>query len=153
MESKLSPLEEALSYQNEELVFRFSEDHHVSIEDSQELFLETKRWLWLCAKRKVDFEAGRAEFLHVPLLSEFNAIDLMWHTFLLFTRDYAEYCERYFGFFVHHYPQTRADKAAFSADQRKAELEKAYGFIYDELGREVLIRWCEEYPARFSGLS
>ncbi|MBU6447504.1 hypothetical protein KGQ24_01520 [Patescibacteria group bacterium] len=31
-------------------------------------------------------------------------VDEVWHTFILFTRDYAEFCEEVFGFFLHHQP-------------------------------------------------
>ena len=133
-------------------------DLNVTLDEATELFLETKRWLWLCA-----YQAETGSSISVPLFSEMNAIDRCWHLFLLFTRDYAAFCERYFGFFIHHEPQTsqvrrqtqallEADPVAFRAS-KEAELTLAYGIIYDVLGRDVLLRWTEEFPERFARLA
>lgn len=34
-------------------------------------------------------------------------VDIGWHTFILYTREYAKYCETAFGHFVHHCPTDR----------------------------------------------
>ena len=83
-------------------------------------------------------------------------IDLMWHTFLLFTQD----CTRYFGFFVHHQPRTRGEKDArerrvaedsdAALRERRVLLRGAYETVCDELGIATLRKWCDEFPARFS---
>ncbi|MFI1401082.1 glycine-rich domain-containing protein [Streptomyces sp. NPDC020681] len=36
-------------------------------------------------------------------------VDIGWHTFILHTVDYADFCERVVGRFVHHVPETEAD--------------------------------------------
>lgn len=33
-------------------------------------------------------------------------VDEVWHTFILFTADYAEFCADVFGHFIHHQPGT-----------------------------------------------
>jgi hypothetical protein len=33
-----------------------------------------------------------------------QAIDAAWHSFILHTKDYAEYCQEHFGRFIHHRP-------------------------------------------------
>jgi hypothetical protein len=149
-----------LAYQNADVTARFAEDFHVSPADAEEIFTECKRWLWISAKRKVELERGIGESFIVPLFNEAFAIDLMWHTFLLFTEDYSEFCERHFGFFVHHYPRPRAERLAWAEKirtdpegaraERTASLEKVYSYLYDELGPEILVKWCEEFPARFA---
>lgn len=35
-----------------------------------------------------------------------NLVDIGWHTFLLHTRDYAQFCDRIAGRFIHHEPDT-----------------------------------------------
>ena len=37
-------------------------------------------------------------------LSPSKTVDIGWHTFLLYTRDYAAFCERIAGRFIHHIP-------------------------------------------------
>ncbi len=152
-------LEKVLSYRNADVVGRFAEDFKVSEADAEEIFLETKRWLWLCAKRRTELANGQGEDFQVPLFNEAKAIDLMWHTFLLYTEDYAAFCDRNFGFFIHHQPRKRAEREAWREriasnldsawDERREGLRKVYGYLYDELGAETLIKWCEEFPARF----
>jgi hypothetical protein len=156
-------LDAVLAYQNDEVVYRFVEDFKVSPSEAEEIFTETKRWLWLCAFQVQEHAAGRAGFVEVPLFSEAFAVDMMWHTFLLFTSDYSDFCQKYFGFFIHHIPQTRAEKlswqeqlkenAELAIARRKEKLQTAYELIYDTLGEDVLLRWCEEFPAKFASLN
>jgi len=148
-----------LAYKNEEVVSRFAEDYRVSIADAEDIFLEMKRWLSICAKRKVAVDRGEVDFIRVPLFNEAYAIDLMWHTFLLYTEDYAEFCDKHFGFFIHHHPRPKAEREAWQSKiladpegarkERHESLRKVYSYLYDELGPEVLKKWCEEFPARF----
>lgn len=150
-------LDEVLAYENDEVVHRFSSDHRVADSDAREIFLETKRWLWLCATQVAAARDGVGE--RIPLLSEARAIDLMWHTFLLFTKDYARFCDRYFGFFVHHQPRRRAEKEAWEArvasdpdaamSERREMLRHAYQGVCTRLGPSTLRKWCEDFPARF----
>ncbi|MDR3605948.1 MAG: hypothetical protein P4M08_01050 [Oligoflexia bacterium] len=157
-----SGLSEVLSYQNDELVHRFAEDFKLSFSDAQEIFLETKRWLWLCARQRDAIQKKQPVPAFIPLLSEAYVIDLMWHTFLLFTKDYAEFCDRYFGFFIHHTPQTRAERESWqlkaeadpaaAMQERRKSLRQVYEYIHDELGADVLVRWFETYPERFKSI-
>ncbi|MEU7618965.1 hypothetical protein AB0M91_07310 [Micromonospora rifamycinica] len=36
-------------------------------------------------------------------------VDIGWHTFILHTRDYADFCQRTAGRFVHHEPEPTSD--------------------------------------------
>lgn len=148
------------------MIDRFVEDHRatgVTLSEASEIFRETKRWLWLCAYRKFEFEQGRCSFSQIPLASEALVIDLMWHTFLLFTKDYADFCQRHFGFFIHHYPMSREQRRSAEdarardaqdfREMRITELRPVYELIHDILGRETLVRWLDEYPKKFTSFS
>jgi hypothetical protein len=37
-------------------------------------------------------------------LSPTTQVDIGWHTFILYTREYAEFCDRVAGRFIHHAP-------------------------------------------------
>jgi hypothetical protein len=141
----ITDLKTVLAYQNEEVVARFCADHDRTRDQGEEIFLETKRWLWLCAHHA---EAGhRGEDL--TMNREMAVIDEMWHTFLLFTRDYYDFCHRYFGCFVHHQPTPTSVKQAMTPERRMKTLKANYEYIYDHLGADVLKRWCEEFPERY----
>jgi hypothetical protein len=152
-------LKEILAYQNEDVVARFATDYEVSPEDAQEIFIEMKRWLYITARRR---DANR-EMAAVPLFNEAYAIDMMWHTFILFTQDYAEFCDKYFGTFIHHQPKTLKDtrewQARIKADpegarrDRESNLRQVYEYLADEVGLEILAKWCEDFPNRFKHLT
>lgn len=43
---------------------------------------------------------------HGQIFAPSDAVDEVWHTHLLFTADYAEFCEKVVGTFLHHRPAT-----------------------------------------------
>lgn len=71
-----------------------------------ELFLEVKRYLALAALRPEE---------EVPMFS--TRVDQVWHEFVLFTREYAAFCSRHVGRFMHHSPLEAAAMALPEARQ------------------------------------
>ena len=57
-----------------------------------------------------------------------KSIDLVWHQHILFTKEYSEFCQHHFGFFLHHSPTV----PGYSNKTRKENI-KTYA--------EVLIRY------------
>ena len=49
-------------------------------------------------------------------LAPSNPVDIGWHTFILYTREYAEFCERVAGRFIHHVPQDAPSAPEHSKD-------------------------------------
>ncbi len=144
------PLGKALSYENPEVVSRFTQLYDVSFEEAADLFMETKKWLWLAS----DVESGALSITD-PLL----IIDEMWHNFVLFTLDYTRYCTDCFGRYIHHAPTTQGDKERrrkeFEDDPVRAGQEQATrlqlqcDLIASRLGGATLLKWYVEYPARY----
>ncbi|MGW6583460.1 glycine-rich domain-containing protein [Streptomyces globisporus] len=56
-------------------------------------------------------------------LSPSKAVDVGWHTFILHTVDYAEFCERVAGRFIHHVPTSDAETGEGSAAARQRTLD------------------------------
>jgi hypothetical protein len=71
---------------------------NISQDDAHKLFDDMKRFLCLCGTQPGPFAPP-------------EPIDECWHHFILFTRDYASFCERHFGRFIHHLPKSRDDVA------------------------------------------
>lgn len=144
-------LSEALSYAAPEIVKRFQHDHSASEEESQALFLDCKRWLWACAKNLQDAEQGMLVPKRLLITPELKRLDEMWHCFLLFTREYHEFCERYLGRFIHHIPLTSEELRSFdhlrqldpkqAREQRRDAVRPQLSYLYDLLGPDVLARW------------
>ena len=121
--------------------------HHFDVErdEAEDLFLETKRWLWLVATCEAEAETpSDAPRLYVtPALA---MLDEMWHTFILCTRQYMTYCNSCFGTYIHHESPLRNHESESEARDR---LRWQMGYVYDKLGADVLSKWYSEYLERY----
>jgi hypothetical protein len=107
----------ALDYTNSAIVERIAEKYHGNLEVAQQVFEDTKRFLFLCGTQKtVGF-----------LLSPPPEVDVGWHEFILFTEAYTEYCVNNFGRYIHHRPTAVSDKnSTYTHDFKKtSDLAKA----------------------------
>ena len=154
-QAKNPTLDDVLAYSNSDVVYRFQKTYGVSREQSEDIFIQVKKWLWLSHQHR-RAGIGKGLFIDRPLI----VIDEMWHNFVLFTIEYAAFCRKYFGYYIHHAPATEAEdregKATYGAlglDERmrarKDLLRPQYEFIYDHLGRDTLTKWYFEYPKVF----
>lgn len=147
MPRKLAPLSEVVRYRNARLVKYFAEEHNLSASESKALFDDLKKWLWLCANRDTKAQ--------VHFFNDLRVLDLYWHTFLLFTRDYVEFCNRYFGAVVMHDPQphrTARKQAGDPGAAREANLKRMRGSIVEVtrlLGEKQARRWYIELPEKY----
>ena len=92
-------LDSVMSYQHPWLLARLVERVGLDAVVAQELFDETKRFLYLCA-------------VSDQPLAPTARIDEVWHNFMLYSEDYAEFCDSQFGFMIHHRPWSKAEVAA-----------------------------------------
>lgn len=90
--NKVLASEKLRSYHNDSVVSRFARDYKVNENDALRVFKETKQFLYDCSKSAK------------PLTPPSKEVDQMWHTFILFTKDYAAFCLKHFGKFIHHTP-------------------------------------------------
>ncbi|MFD6397538.1 glycine-rich domain-containing protein [Nocardia sp. NPDC060249] len=72
------------------LIEKFAKDHGYADDDARALFEDVKKFLLL---------GSLVDASPAPSLP----IDQMWHAFILFTKDYAEFCGKVGGF-IHHRP-------------------------------------------------
>jgi hypothetical protein len=155
-EPRLCSLEQALAYRDDQILYKFQERWDVSFEEASELFEETKKWLWLqVAARKQPGSPPMAMTVSLAMVDE------MLHTFILFTREYIQYCDKNYGVYLHHAPMTKKAKDAqmerFKKDPEQmlateAEfLSNMYSFAYEMLGEETVVKWYSEYPKKYSG--
>jgi hypothetical protein len=90
-----SDYEEALAFRAPYLIDKIIEEGlAATVEEAEAIFLEVKRYIVMthaCVPRwGITANACR--------------IDEVWHNFVLFTRQYEAYCQKYFGRFMHHAP-------------------------------------------------
>src|SRR5436189_1421812 len=85
---------DALTYEAPFLIEKLLKDRIVETpEEGEAIFTEVKRWIALIrTDRTKDWEMYSAR------------IDEVWHQFILFTREYIEFCNQFFGAYVSHIP-------------------------------------------------
>lgn len=159
MEFNIKKLSLILEYKNQDVIYRFLKLFDISKEETEELFYETKKWLYALALNQELYKKGEVDFL-IGVNDDLLMLDEMWHNFILFTIDYKEFCNDYFGFFIHHQPlkekdgknQARQEKLDFKKvqDERKIFFKKQYSFIYDVLGEDTLVKWHKIWPVKYS---
>lgn len=135
--TELFSLEAVLTYRHPGVVKRYAKEQQVTLAEAEEVFRETLKWLYLCA-------GGVRRDMACAMTPEIGKLDDMWHTFLLFTRDYAEFCGRFFGFFLHHVPNEVEDEGPVDEAVVREQLERQFGLVYDVLGEDTLRTWYEE---------
>lgn len=143
-------LDDVLAYENPEVVQKFRRLYAVSEQEAEEIFMETKKWLWFAAHSTVPATISKGMWI----------IDEMWHTFITFTMDYLRFCEDSFGRFIHHAPVSPRsladDQRAFESDPEAFQLRQAermraeFAEIRRLLGEDTLRRWQVDFRQRYS---
>jgi hypothetical protein len=142
----MKSLDEVLSYSNTAIPRVFRETFDISEEETEDIFRETKKFLWICALSRAEFSidsVGIPEkiFVHKSML----VIDQLWHIFINHTRLYTDFCEQYLDGYAHHCPREPGSKGP-TEDQSELQLS----YIYDRLGEETLVKWYETYEEQYS---
>jgi len=86
-----------MAYEHPALIDRLHKKCGFTTEEASLLFEDMKKWLYIC---------GTCPEHMAPA----PKIDEAWHNFILFTKDYADFCEEFFGHFIHHRPHYPGDK-------------------------------------------
>jgi hypothetical protein len=108
-----------MSYENEAVIIRFVEDQELDLETARRIFHGLKQYLAVCI-----FTGGK----RTPA----KIVDECWHTFLLHSRDYADFCEKFTRGFVHHEPAIDDSGFSFYPMTRRCVLA-LFGKIDDEV--------------------
>ena len=102
----LPSVEAALVFPMQHVITRYQKREGVSLEAATLHEREIKRYLFLCAKYPNE---------RWPMV---KAIDELWHTFIIFTKDYQAFCTKLGVLFIHHQP--------FAGTENRIELREAY---------------------------
>ena len=81
-----------LGYRLPQLLARYASEHGVPLEEAELIFQETKKFLATCAQDNSENYSPSEEQ------------DAMWHDFILFTKNYTDFCQTFFGRYLHHVP-------------------------------------------------
>lgn len=139
---KLPALTELAKYTNPHVFQRYEKDFPHNQLKAEEAFAELVKYFWLCKKHQQDlhnFPDNENLKLHCAIYIEMKEIDDMWHTFLLFTKDYMKFCRTYFGSYMHHNPNV--DEKPMPIDIFETEFSRYLAYIYDNLGEDTVKKW------------
>src|SRR5260370_14270763 len=112
------PASEILAYENDRLVKRFARDYGATLYESRRCFKALKEFLIVCAVKPAYKVTS-------------DPVDRMWHSFLLFTRDYQQFCEQNLGMFINHEPFENAAPQAYL--ETRSFVEDYFGYIDEQL--------------------
>jgi hypothetical protein len=130
-------LESLLSYRHPHVLQRFQKEYNYTPEAADLIFEDLMRFFYLGHRNQQLILAGECQNHCVAIYTPMSAIDDLWHTFLLFTRDYAEFSQEYLGYFLHHAPNV--DEMPITDDP--VRLQQFLELVYDELGEDTFVRW------------
>lgn len=139
-------LSDILKYEHPAVVKRFQKEFPQKANEAEVIFQDLLRFFWLSEKhdqdRRNDVTNPDLKFVFI-MDEEMKAIDQMWHIFLLYTKDYMDFCEKYFKQYIHHLPDIvpnmPQDPVAFEQN-----LERFLNYTFDHLGEGAVRRWFSE---------
>lgn len=119
-----NPYAAIAQYENDPVVHRIAAELGVDITNARGVFEDTKRFLYLGKIAKKSIRPTKT-------------IDEGWHAFVLHTKDYAAFCTRFLGGFIHHQP----DSSGISAEAKQASFDYTNQIATDIFGDDLGNAW------------
>lgn len=139
-------LSDILKYEHPAVVKRFQKEFPQKASEAEVIFQDLMRFFWLSEKhhqdRMKDITNSDLKFVFI-MDEEMKAIDQMWHVFLLYTKDYMDFCERYFKQYIHHLPDIVPNMEQ-NPEAFELNLERFLNYTFDNLGEGAVRRWFSE---------
>ena len=135
-------LNEILQYTHPHAIQRYQKDYPDNTLSAELAWREMLKYLWLSAKHREDLknDPNNPDLqFDCAVHHEMKEMDDMWHTFILFTREYTDFGQQYFGHYLHHAPNVDTQKPDEAAFQQ--EFERFLSYAYDNLGEDTVRLW------------
>ncbi|MEP1740098.1 MAG: hypothetical protein ABJI60_12475 [Kangiellaceae bacterium] len=151
----MKSLDDIINYQNDDVLYRFTKNYDVSFNEANDIFIETKKWLWLGFQKEEILSFGIDSVL---IDNSLSIIDTMWHNFILFTKDYTDFCHHYFGSYIHHVPTVKPKQSSSGTEKSIEQIEQQivntlrpqYQLVFALLGENTFVKWYRTYPEKYS---
>lgn len=160
-QQKRPALNEVMAYHNEHVIGSFMKSFDLPESETRDIFEQLKRMLWLGNEMEFDglHDEGKAFSIDRSLL----ILDEMWHTFILCTKDYQQFCMEIFGYYIHHNPQVESETDKMTRHAEFSGLNEAqviarladekrwqYAYVFKKLGKEIFIKWYTEFHHKYT---
>ncbi len=146
---KLPALEILLKYKHSHVLKAYAKRYPNHALPAEQAFQEVLKYLWVTVKLAQDQQENPSNIQlprEIGIMKSMIEIDDMWHEFILFTEDYTNFCDEYFGGYMHHLPSVE-ENGVEPEPPTFEELEKIIGYIYDNLGEDTVRVWFSHYLA------
>jgi hypothetical protein len=123
-------IESIMRYDLKPMIERCKKEHDYTDEDMVILEKELKRYFIISElNRSEETKSGFGMFS--------RDVDKLWHAFILFTQDYAQFCTTCVNHFIHHNPKTEIDR---SPEKKQQSRENFLEFVklYEETFQEEI---------------
>lgn len=144
----LPDLQKLLEYQNRPVLKLYEQNYPNNRLSAEQAFQEVLKYLWLTQKLTLDQknDPGNETLPYrCVMLRSMREIDEMWHEFILFTEDYCNFCQHYFGEYIHHLPNIFDNLPPSPREEVELEISKLLPYVYDNLGEVTLRTWFATY--------
>jgi acyl-CoA thioesterase FadM len=159
MEPKRPTLDEVLAWQQPDVVASFVKTFALPQDEAQDIFRQMKAMLWLM--NEMDHDGMRENGRRFGLDRSLVVVDEMWHQFILYTKNYQQFCQTLFGQMMHHFPTTEAERQATAlamaglSDEHKAraimdDKRWQYTYVYQKLGKDTFVKWYVTYHQQYT---
>lgn len=136
-------LEAILAFSHQGVINRYKREYPADADRAEQLFTDLMAFFWISKKHEEDRlnnpQSPELDFVFI-MDHEMMEVDKMWHLFLLYTQDYAEFCQTYFGEFLHHLPDVVPDRKVRSFDVEE-NLTLFLSYVFDHLGEGFVRKW------------
>ena len=151
-------LKDLESFRCEPVILKFSRDFKICLKESESLFKETMKMLWLMIHHRLELQSGVTENIPPTIVVQkaMDPLDQMWHEFILHTNEYHQFCNKFFGEYIHHVPCSEEEYRAFQSrktergggfeESEKQKIQIFVEYIIKNLGVETLEMWFKGLP-------
>ncbi len=98
----------------------------------QEFFLSPDEYRQYFVELKKYLAINYLYNTHVAMIN--RKVDAIWHQFLLFTKEYHTFCEKYFGQYMHHTPADEEENNTENIGKLQKDAENFVMLYYQTFG-------------------
>lgn len=142
MDASIAALPDILAYRCAKAVQVFCRNYRIDEVEAEKVFIEMLKWLWLGRIHQLDQDTDKPENLYI--FPSLLVVDEMWHCFILCTRDYSDFCFKFFGAFLHHSPHLD-DEESLSG----YHVNENISYVISRLGRPTGMLWYLQYRLKY----
>ena len=128
-------VQKIMNYKMPYIIKRCQKNHDYTDDDMKILEQELKRYLSLpLTRNKGEPSSGMYS----------RDVDNLWHTFILFTKEYSDFCQKHYGRYLHHVPRIENTKTEETKVNRFQVFLDRYESLFGDVHPIWFLDACEK---------